>query len=90
MTDMGLFGKSKQKDDSVELMKALFDKFEYSDIVKLCKDVLGKVTQSSDEHPERIQLLEFIWKNYREGGLNFQQVKDFSIKEGIVSLTFFD
>jgi hypothetical protein len=87
---MGLFGRSKQKDEAVEQLKALFDKFEYTDIEKLCKDVIGKVPQSSNERPERIQLLEFIWKHYREGDLNFQQVKDFAIKEGIVTPNFFD
>lgn len=87
---MGLFGRSKQKDEAVEQLKALFDKFEYTDIEKLCKDVIGKIPQSSNERPERIQLLEFIWKHYREGDLNFQQVNDFAIKEGIVTPNFFD
>lgn len=87
---MGLFGRSKQKDVKVEQLNSLFDKFDYANIEKLCKDVLGKVPQSSNERPERIQLLEFIWKHYRDGNLNFQQVKEFAIKEGIVSLDFFD
>ncbi|MGI0073136.1 MAG: hypothetical protein ACREA3_04945 [Nitrosotalea sp.] len=87
---MGLFGRSKQKDEAVEQLKMLFDKFEYTDIEKFCKDVIGKVPQSSNERPERIQLLEFIWKHYREGDLNFQQVKDFAIKDGIVTSNFFD
>ena len=87
---MGLFGRSKQKDITVEQLNALFDKFDYTDIEKICKNVIGKSPQSGSERPERIQLLEFIWKCYKEGNLNFQQVKDFAIKEGIVSQNFFD
>lgn len=87
---MGLFGKSKQKNKHVEQLNALFDKFDYVHIEKLCKNVLGKLPASSNERPEKIQLLEFIWKHYKEGDLNFQQVKDFAINEGIVSINFFD
>lgn len=87
---MGLFGKPKQKDETVELLKSLFDKFEYADIEKFCKDIIGQIPQSVNERPERIQLLEFIWKHYKEEGLSLQQVKDFAIKEGIVTQNFFD
>lgn len=87
---MGLFGRPKQKDVAVEQLNALFDKFEYTDIEKLCKDVIGKVPPSSKERSERIHLLEFIWEQYRNQGLNLQQVKDFAIKEGIVTPDFFD
>lgn len=87
---MGLFGRAKQKDEKVEQMKALLDKFEFTDLEKLCKEVIGKVPQSSNERIERIQLLEFIWENYRKGTLNFQQVKDFAVKQGTVPQNFFD
>jgi len=87
---MGLFGRPKQKDGTVEQLKTLFDKFEYTDIEKFCKEVIGKVPQSNNERPERMQLLEFIWKQYGKKGLNLQQVKDFAIKEGIVAPNFFD
>lgn len=87
---MGLFGRTKQKDEKVEQMKALLDKFEFTDLEKLCKEVIGKVPQSSNERIERIQLLEFIWENYRKGTLNFQQVKDFAVKQGTVPQNFFD
>jgi hypothetical protein len=87
---MGLFGRSKQKDENVEHLKTLFDKFEYADLEKLCKEVIGKTSQSSNERLERIQLLEFIWENYRKGSLNFQQVKDFAIKQGTIPQNFFD
>lgn len=87
---MGLFGRTKQKDEKVEQMKALLDKFEFTDLEKLCKEVIGKAPQSSNERIERIQLLEFIWENYRKGTLNFQQVKDFAVKQGTVPQNFFD
>jgi hypothetical protein len=87
---MGLFRRSKQKDENVEQLKALFDRFEYTDLEKLCKDVIGKFPQSSTERIERIQILEFIWENYRKGSLNFDQVKDFAVKQGTVSQNFFD
>lgn len=90
IASMGLFGRPKQKDVAVEQLSGLFDKFEYTDIEKLCKDVIGKVPESGNERPERIHLLEFIWKQYRNQGLNLQQVKDFAIKEGIVTPDFFD
>jgi len=86
---MGLFGKPKQKDAEVEQLRFLLDRFEYNDIEKLCKDVIGKIPQSN-ERPERIQLLEYIWKHYRNQELNLQQVKDFAIKEEIVTPDFFD
>jgi len=90
MNIMGLFGRSKQKDETTNLLNALFDKFEYANIEKFCKEVIGKTPQSNNDRPERIQLLEFIWKCYKEQGLNFQQVKDFAIKENIVTPDFFD
>ena len=86
---MGLFGKPKQKDVDIEQLRFLLDKLEYNDIEKLCKDVIGKIPQSN-ERPERIQLLEYIWKHYRNQGLSLQQVKDFAIKEEIVTPDFFD
>lgn len=87
---MWLFRRSKQKDEKIEQLKALFDKLEFADLEKLCKEVIGKIPQSNNERAERIQLLEFIWKNYRKGTLNFEQVKDFAIKQGTVPQNFFD
>ena len=87
---MGLFRRSKQKDENIEPLKALFDKFEYTDLEKLCNGVIGKSPQPSNGRLERIELLEFIWENYRKGSLNFQQVKDFAVKQGTVSQNFFD
>jgi hypothetical protein len=87
---MGLFGRAKHKDETVEQLKVLLEKFEFTDLEKLCKDVIGRVPQSSDERPERIHFLEFIWEHHRKGTLNFQQVQDFAIKQGIVPPNFFD
>ena len=87
---MGLFGRSKQRDGMIEQLKALLDKFEFNDLEQLCKDVVGKTLQSTNERPERIQLLEYIWEYHKKGTLTFQQVKDFAIKQGIVPQNFFD
>ena len=88
--NMGLFGKPKQKNADVEQLTVLLDKFEYADIERLCKDIICQMPESSNERPERIHLLEFIWKKFRNNGLTFQQVKDFAIKEGIVTQSFFE
>jgi hypothetical protein len=87
---MGLFGRAKQKDENIEQLNALFDKFEFTDLEKLCKEIIGRSPQSSNVRLERIPLLEFIWENYRKAALSFQQVKDFAIKQEIVPQNFFD
>lgn len=87
---MGLFRRSKQKDENIESLKALFDKFEYADLEKLCKEVIGKYPQPSTERLERIELLEFIWENYRKGSLIFDQVKDFAVRQGTIPQNFFE
>jgi proline dehydrogenase len=87
---MGLFGGPKQKDEKIEQMKALLDKLEYADLDKLCKDVIGKSPKSDNARLERIQILEVIWECYRKGNLNFQQVKDFAVKQGSIPADFLD
>ncbi len=88
---MGLFGKAKQKDENVERLTALLDKFEYPHLEKLCTDVVKKSPQMmKDERMERTEYLEFIWDQYRKGTVSFQQVMDFATSEGIVSKDFFD
>ncbi len=87
---MGLFGRAKQKDQNLEQMKALLEKFEYADLERLCKEVIGKLPQSDNERIERIHLLEFIWDCYKKGTLIFQQVKDFAVKQGTIPVDFFD
>ncbi len=88
---MGLFGKAKQKDENVERLTALLDKFEYPHLEKLCTDVVKKSPQMmKDERMERTEYLEFIWDQYRKGTVSFQQVMDYATSEGIVSKDFFD
>jgi hypothetical protein len=90
--DMGLFGKTKQKDEVVEQIKILLDRFEFADLLNLCSEVIGRELTSTDkkERLERIEVLDFIWENYHKGSVNFSQVKDFAIKRGIVTQAFFD
>lgn len=88
---MGLFGKAKPKDENVEKLNAIFDKFEYPHLEKLCIDVIKKSPKSPDgEHPERIQYLEFIWEQYKKGIVTFQQVEDFAVNQQIIPKDFFD
>ncbi len=88
---MGLFGKAKQKDENVERLKALLDKFEYQHLEKLCTDVIKKPPQmTGNERMERTQYLEFIWVKYKKGELAFQQVMDFATSQQIVPKDFFD
>ncbi len=88
---MGLFGKAKQKDVNVEKLRAIFDRFEYPHLEKLCVDVIKKSPKSSGgEHPERIQYLEFIWEQYKKGMMTFQQVEDFAVTQQIIPKDFFD
>lgn len=87
---MGLFRRAKQKDEKIEQMKALLDKLDYADLDKLCKEVIGKSAESDNQHLERIQILEVIWDCYSKGTLNFQQVKDFAVKQGSIPADFLD
>lgn len=88
---MGLFGRSKQKDENLEKLKILFDRFEYPHLEKLCTDVIKKSPQMlQNERMERTEYLEFIWEQYKKGTLSFQQVSDFAVAQGIVKKEFFD
>ncbi|MDE1828949.1 MAG: hypothetical protein KGI25_01370 [Thaumarchaeota archaeon] len=88
---MGLFGKSKQKDENADKMQILFDRFEYPHLEKLCTDVIKKSPQMTvDERMERTEYVEFIWEQYRKGAVSFQQVMDFAVEQGIVPKEFFD
>lgn len=88
---MGLFGKTKQKDENVEKLRAIFDRFEYPHLEKLCVDIIKKSPKSpGGEHPERIQYLEFIWEQYKKGVMTFQQVEDFAVAQQIIPKDFFE
>ncbi|MDE1727309.1 MAG: hypothetical protein KGH89_08635 [Thaumarchaeota archaeon] len=88
---MGLFGKTKQKDKNVEKLSALFDKFDYPHLEKLCADVI-KISPRppGGEHLERIQYLEFVWEQYKKGTVNFQQIEDFAVSQEIIPKDFFE
>lgn len=90
--DMGLFGKAKQKDQMIEQLKVLLDRFEFVDLLNLCSEVIGKKLDdvNGKERLERIEILDFIWENYHKGSINFSQIKDFAIKRNIVNDAFFD
>jgi len=89
--DMRLFGKAKQKDDTAEQIKILLDRFEFADLLNLCSEVIGRKLGSNEkERLERIEVLDFIWENYHKGSVNFSQIKDFAIRQGIIPQTFFD
>ncbi len=89
---MGLFGRSKKKDESIEQLKSLFDKFEYSDLENFCSNVIGikPETIGTSERLSKIELLDYIWDRYNEGKFNFEKTKDFAIKQAIISQDFFD
>ena len=89
---MGLFGKTKHKDKTVEQLKVLFDRFEFVDLLNLCSEVIGKKLDGTNgkERLERIEILDFIWENYNKGSINFSHIKDFAIKRSIVTEVFFD
>lgn len=88
---MGLFGKSKKKDESLEQLKSLFDKFEYTDLEKFCESVIGRKPGSIDkERITKVEVLDYVWGQYHDGKFNFDQAKDFAIKQAIVSQDFFD
>ena len=90
--NMGLFGKTKQKDKMIEQLKVLLDRFEFIDLLNLCSEVSGKKLDdvNGKERLERIEILDFIWENYHKGSINFSQIKDFAIKRNIVTEAFFD
>lgn len=88
---MGLFGRSKQKDENAAKLQVLFDRFEYPHLEKLCKDVMKNSPQMTvDERLERTEYVEFVWEQYRKGVLSFQQVMDFAVSQGLVPKDFFD
>lgn len=85
---MGLFGK--QKDKNADKLQALFDRFEYPHLEKLCTDVMKKSPQMRvDERLERTEYVEFVWEQYKKGAVSFEQVMDFAVSQGLVPKDFF-
>ena len=89
---MGLFGRSKKKDESLEQLKSLFDKFEYVDLENFCTSVIGKKPEliANKERMDKVEVLDYVWDQYHHGKFNFDQTKDFAIKQGIIPQNFFD
>jgi len=87
---MGLFGKSKQKDTTIDQMRVLLDNFQFADLQDFCIEIIGKKPTSDKEHLSSTEVLEFIWEQYHEGKIQFSQLKEFAIKHNIVSESFFE
>jgi len=87
---MGLFGKSKQKDATIDQMRVLLDNFQFSDLQDFCIDILQEKPIMDKEHLSSIEVLEFIWEKYDKGTIQFSQLKEFAIKHNIVSESFFE
>lgn len=87
---MGLFGKSKPKDENIGQMQVLFDQFQYSDLQKFCSEILKEKPIIDQEHPSVIEVLDFLWKKYNKGKFNFMELKEFAIKNNIVRENFFE
>ena len=87
---MGLFGKSKQKDTTIDQMRVLLDNFQFADLQGFCIDIVGEKPVMDQQHLSRTEVLEFIWEKYHKGAIQFSQLKDFAIKHNIVSESFFE
>ena len=87
---MGLFGKSKQKDDTIDQMRVLLDNFQFSDLQDFCIAILKEKPVMDKEHLSNTEVLEFIWEKYHKGAIQFSQLKEFAIKHNIVSESFFE
>ncbi len=87
---MGLFGRSKPKDPSIDQMRVLLDQFQYSDLQKFCTEVLGEKPLIDQEHPSVIEVLDFMWSKYNKGKFTFAQLKEFALKHKIVGEMFFE
>ena len=87
---MGLFGKSKQKDTTIDQMSVLLDNFQFADLHDFCIDILREKPTIDKEHLSSTEVLEFIWEKYHKGEVQFSQLKEFAIKHNIVSESFFE
>ena len=87
---MGLFGKSKQKDDTIDQMRVLLDNFQFSDLQDFCIDILKEKPVMDKEHLSSTEVLEFIWEKYHKGEVQFSQLKEFAVKHNIVLESFFE
>ena len=87
---MGLFGKSKPKDDTIEQMRVLLDNFQFADLQNFCSQILGVKPAIDQEHLSSIEVLDFIWDQYHKGKIQFSQLKEFALHNHVVSESFFE
>ena len=87
---MGLFGRSKPKDDTIEQMRVLLDNLQFSDLQTFCAETLGVKPAIDKEHLSSIEVLDFVWDQYHKGKIQFSQLKEFAIKHNFVSENFFE
>ncbi|CUR52361.1 protein of unknown function [Nitrosotalea devaniterrae] len=90
MYPMGLFGRSKPKDDTIEQMRVLLDNFQFADLETFCAQTLGVKPAIDQEHLSSIEVLDFIWDQYHKGKIQFLQLKEFAIKNHVVAESFFE
>ncbi|MHB8602106.1 MAG: hypothetical protein ACYC6W_08895 [Nitrosotalea sp.] len=89
-TAMGLFGRSKPKDDTIEQMRVLLDNFQFADLQTFCTETLGVKPAIDREHLSSIEVLDFIWDQYHKGKIQFSQLKEFALRNHIVAENFFE
>lgn len=89
-TTMGLFGRSKPKDDTVDQMRVLLDNFQFADLQTFCTETLGVKPAIDQEHLSSIEVLDFIWDQYHKGKIQFSQLKEFALRNHIVTEIFFE
>lgn len=87
---MGLFGRSKPKDDTVDQMRILLDNFQFADLQTFCTETLGVKPAIDREHLSSIEVLDFIWDQYHKGKIQFSQLKEFALRNNIVTESFFE
>ncbi len=83
-----------------EKIDNLLDKFEYPDLEKLCQTILGAKLENDIEEdektgkttvtkPTRRDYLDYIYDNLEQQEMKFSQIQDYSLKERIVTPSFF-
>jgi len=87
---MGLFGRSKQKDATIEQMRVLLDNFQFADLQDFCINIIGEKPAIDEEHLSSTELLSFIWDMYHKKKVQFSQLKEFALKHNIVTEVFFE
>lgn len=87
---MGLFKRSKKKDETIDQMKLLLDVFDFNDLLTFCNNIVGEEPILDEEHLSKTQILDFIWEKYHQQKLSFSQLKDYALKHGIIEERFFE